>query len=46
MGTIFRSAPVFMALWLDVLLVGLAAFILVELEKRLRPRRDHLTFLP
>jgi cation-transporting ATPase F len=40
MNTIFSSAPISMALWLDVLLFGLAAFILVELEKWLRRRRE------
>ena len=36
MNTLFSSAPIPLALWLDVLAVGLAAYILVELEKWLR----------
>ena len=36
MNTLFSSAPISLALWLDVLAVGLAAYILVEVEKWLR----------
>jgi len=36
MNTLFSSAPIPLALWLDVLAVSLAAYILVELEKWLR----------
>ena len=36
MNTLFSSAPIPLALWLDVLAFGLAAYILVEVEKWLR----------
>jgi cation-transporting ATPase F len=36
MNTLFSSTPISLALWLDVLVVGLAAYILVEIEKWLR----------
>ena len=36
MNTLFGSAPIPAALWLDVLAVSLAAYILVEVEKWLR----------
>jgi Ca2+-transporting ATPase len=36
MNTLFSSAPISLVLWLDVLAVGLAAYILVEVEKWLR----------
>jgi cation-transporting P-type ATPase F len=36
MNTLFSSAPISLVLWLDVLAVGLAAYILVEAEKWLR----------
>ena len=36
MNTLFNSTPISLALWLDVLAIGLAAFILVEVEKWLR----------
>ena len=36
MNTIFSSAPIPLVLWLEVLVVGLAAYILVEFEKWLR----------
>ncbi len=38
MNTLFSSAPISLVLWLDVLAVGLAAYILVEIEKWLRRR--------
>jgi Ca2+-transporting ATPase len=36
MNTLFSSAPISLALWLDVLAVGLAAYIIIEIEKWLR----------
>jgi cation-transporting ATPase F len=39
MNTLFSSAPISLALWLDVLAVGVAAFILIEVEKWLRRRQ-------
>jgi magnesium-transporting ATPase (P-type) len=36
MNTLFSSAPISLALWLDLLAVGLAAYIIVEAEKWLR----------
>jgi len=36
MNTIFGSAPISLSLWLDILAVGLIAFIIIELEKWLR----------
>ena len=36
MNTIFGSAPMSLVLWLDVLAVGLAAYVIVEIEKWLR----------
>ncbi len=36
MNKIFGSAPISFVLWLDVLAVGLAAYIIVEIEKWLR----------
>jgi magnesium-transporting ATPase (P-type) len=36
MNTLFSSAPISLVLWLDVLAVGSAAYILVEVEKWLR----------
>jgi Ca2+-transporting ATPase len=36
MNTIFASAPISLLLWLDVLAVGLIAFIVIEVEKWLR----------
>ena len=41
MNTLFSSAPIPLALWLDVLAVGLAAFLLIEVEKWLRRKRGH-----
>ena len=38
MNKLFSSAPIPPALWLDVLAVGLAAFIFIEVEKWLRRR--------
>jgi Ca2+-transporting ATPase len=38
MNRLFGSAPLSLVLWLDVLGVGLAAFLLVEIEKWLRRR--------
>jgi Ca2+-transporting ATPase len=40
MNTIFGSAPIPLALWLDVLGVSLAAYILVEIEKWLRGKLE------
>jgi Ca2+-transporting ATPase len=39
MNQLFNSAPIPWLLWLDVLAFGLAAFILVEIEKWLRRRQ-------
>jgi len=39
MNTLFNSAPISLTLWLDVLAFGLAAFLLVEVEKWLRRRK-------
>jgi cation-transporting ATPase F len=39
MNTLFNSAPISLALWLDVLAFGLAAYIIVEIEKWLRRRK-------
>jgi cation-transporting P-type ATPase F len=39
MNTVFHSAPISLALWLDVLAFGLGAYILVEIEKWLRRRK-------
>ena len=39
MNAIFNSAPLSLAHWLKVLAVGLAAYIIVEIEKWLRRRR-------
>jgi len=39
MNTLFSSTPISLVLWLDVLAVGLAAYILVEIEKWLRRRQ-------
>ena len=36
MNTLFGRAPILLALWLDVLAVGLAAYIIIEVEKWLR----------
>jgi hypothetical protein len=36
MHKLFSSAPISPALWLDVLAVSLAAYILIEVEKWLR----------
>lgn len=36
MNTLFNSTAISLALWRDVLIVGLAAFIIVEIEKWLR----------
>jgi magnesium-transporting ATPase (P-type) len=36
MNTLFSSAPIPLVLWLDVLAVSLAAYVIVEMEKRLR----------
>lgn len=41
MNTLFSSAPIPLALWLDVLVVSLAAYILVEAEKWLRRKVAH-----
>lgn len=38
MQQIFGSAPLSLILWLDVLAVGLAAYVLIEIEKWLRRR--------
>jgi cation-transporting ATPase F len=38
MNTLFSSAPISVALWLDVLAVSLGAYVLVEVEKWLRRR--------
>ncbi len=38
MNTLFNSTAISLALWRDVLIVGLAAFIIVEIEKWLRRR--------
>jgi magnesium-transporting ATPase (P-type) len=38
MNTLFSSAPIPLALWLDVLAVSLAAYLIVEVEKWLRRR--------
>ncbi len=38
MNALFGSAPITFDLWLDVLGVGLAAFVLIEIEKWLRAR--------
>jgi cation-transporting ATPase F len=40
MNTLFSSAPISLALWLDVLAVGVAAYILIEVEKWLRQRQS------
>jgi cation-transporting ATPase F len=40
MHTIFGSAPMPFYLWLDVLAVSLVAYILIEIEKWLRRRRE------
>ena len=42
MNTLFSSAPLSLALWLDVLAVGLAAYILIEVEKSLRRRNTFI----
>ena len=39
MNKLFNSAPISLALWLDVLAFGFAAFVLVEFEKWLRRRK-------
>ena len=39
MNTLFNSAPISLALWLDVLAFGFAAYILVEVEKWLQQRK-------
>jgi cation-transporting ATPase F len=39
MNTLFNTAPIPLALWLDVLAFGFAAYILVEVEKWLRRRK-------
>ncbi|MBN2148332.1 MAG: cation-transporting P-type ATPase [Anaerolineales bacterium] len=39
MNTLFGSAPIPLALWLDVLAFGLAAYVIIELEKWLRRRK-------
>jgi magnesium-transporting ATPase (P-type) len=39
MNDLFKSAPLPFTLWLDVLAVGLAAYIIIEGEKWLRRRR-------
>ena len=36
MNTLFESAPLPLVLWLDVLAVGLAAYVIIEVEKWLR----------
>jgi cation-transporting ATPase F len=36
MNTLFSSTPISLVLWLDVLAVGLAAYIIIEVEKWLR----------
>ncbi len=40
MNDLFSSAPMSLTLWLDVLGVSLAAYILIEIEKWLRRRSD------
>ncbi len=40
MNAIFGSAPIPAALWLDAILVGLAAFVVIEIEKWIRRRRS------
>jgi len=39
MNTLFSSAPISLVLWLDVLAAGLAAYVIVEIEKWLRRRK-------
>jgi Ca2+-transporting ATPase len=39
MNRLFGSAPMSLALWLDVLAVSLAAFVVVEVEKWVRRQR-------
>jgi len=41
MNTRFNSAPIPLTLWLDVLAVSVAAYILMEVEKWLRRKLDH-----
>jgi hypothetical protein len=36
MHTLFGSAPISLVLWVDVLAVSLAAYVVVEVEKWLR----------
>ncbi len=40
MNALFGSAPISLVLWLDVLAVGLAAYIIIEFEKWLRRKRE------
>ena len=40
MNTLFGSAPIPLVLWLDVLAVGLAAYIIIEVEKWLRRKSE------
>jgi magnesium-transporting ATPase (P-type) len=39
MNELFGSAPLSLALWLDVIAVGLAAYCIIEIEKWLRRKR-------
>jgi cation-transporting ATPase F len=41
MNTLFSSTPISLALWLDVLAVSLAGYILIEIEKWLRRKFGH-----
>lgn len=41
MNKAFQSAPVGITSWLETILVGLAAYLLVEFEKKLRYRAKH-----
>jgi hypothetical protein len=36
MNALFSSAPLSLSLWLDVLGVGLAAYVIIEIEKWIR----------
>jgi magnesium-transporting ATPase (P-type) len=38
MNTLFGSQPISLTLWLDILVVSLAAFVIIELEKWVRRR--------
>ena len=41
MNTLFGSQPLSLILWLDILVVSLVAFVIIEIEKWVRRRAEN-----